>query len=348
MAPVALVLLAATLGAAALMPAALREMSKAEGRMSNEAASTFDIRHSTLLAKDSAFLKRAPPSGFVASGRPAPGFEDVYCRAGTRHANAINIAGCRVGREVAKIPVPIVEGWAEQMFTAGLVKDFGAVPQGTRLFHRFPVTNVHAVPVEITGLRASCGCIQATRAKRILQPGESTTIDVSLDTREFAGPDTESVRVAVGPNPVSTCELTVSAASRSNVICVPDRIAFGTLAPGQTSVRSTDIEYRGAGDPLAGGWKIEEVTVPKNLPVEATLRETARGPAMVSYRLTVTLRPGARTGRIRDYAYLRTNRKRDPPLPVMVTANVLPVQHSLPRATADMKGQTLPPAPPAR
>jgi hypothetical protein len=305
LASVALVLLAATLGAAALMPAALREMSKVEGRRSNETTSTFDTRRSTLLAKDSAFLKKARLSGFVASGG-----------------------------EVAKTPVPVFEGWAEQMLTAGLVKDFGAVPRGTRLFHRFPVTNVHAVPVEITGLRASCGCIQATRAKRILQPGESTTIDVSLDTREFMGPNTETVRVAVGPNPVSTCELTVSAVSRSDILCVPDRIAFGTLDQGQTSMRSTDIEIRGAGDPLAGGWKIEEVTIPKDLPVQATLRETARRPARVSYRLTVTLKPDARTGRIRDYVYLRTNRKGDPPLPVMVTANV--------------KGRTFPPAPPAR
>lgn len=283
--PVAILLLAATLGAAALMPAVL----SGRGQRSEVGELTSDPPTSERLARDSAFLKTARPGGFVASGG-----------------------------DVAKAPVPVVDGWAEQMFTAGLVKDFGKVPHGTRLFHRFAVTNVHAVPVEITGLRASCGCIQATRAKRILQPGESSTIDVSMDTREFAGTDTETIRVAVGPNPVSTCELSVSAVSRSDVLCVPDRIAFGTVARGQPSVRSTDIEYQAAAD-----WKIEEVTIPKGLPVEATLREIARRPARASYRLTVTLKPDARTGRIRDYVYLRTNRKGDPPLPVMVTANIV-------------------------
>ena len=261
------------------------------------------------VAKDAAYLKKALPSRFVVSRD-----------------------------EVAKTPVPVVNGWAEQMFTAGLVKDFGAVPHGTRLFHRFPVTNVHAVPVEITGVRASCGCIQATRAKRILQPGESTTINVSFDTREFGGPDTETVRVAVGPNPVSTCDLAISAVSRTDVLCVPDRIAFGTLARGRSSVRSTDIEYRGGADR-----EIEGVTIPKDLPVEATLTRDPQAGAPgtpdrrtggVSYRLTVTLKPDARTGRIRDYVYLRTNRKDDPPIPVMVTANVT--------------GHTSSPAPPAR
>ncbi len=223
------------------------------------------------------------------------------------------------------------------MFPAGLTKDFGPVPHGSRLFHSFPVTNVHAVPVEITGVRASCGCVKATRAKRVLQPGESTTIDVSLDTREFTGPDKETVRVAVGPSPVSTCDLAITADSRSDVLLVPDRISFGTVARGQTSSLSIEVEYRGAAD-----WKIEEVIVPKELPVVATLRETVRRPGRVAYRLTVTLKPDvgrapsrsdgrlAGPGRIRDYVYLRTNRKGDSPMPVMVTAYV-PPQTSSPK-----------------
>jgi len=65
--------------------------------------------------------------------------------------------------------------WAERMFTGGLSKDFGAVPFGTRLCHRFELTNIYSVPVEITGLRVGCGCVTATPGQRILQPGESTT-----------------------------------------------------------------------------------------------------------------------------------------------------------------------------
>ena len=126
--PVVLVMLAATLGGAALMPAIINDIA---------GPSEDDVQVASAVAKDSAFLQKARPDGFQASRD-----------------------------HVSKAPLPIIDGWAEQMFPAGLTKDFGPVPHGSRLFASFPVTNVHAVPVEITGVRASCGCVKATRAKR--------------------------------------------------------------------------------------------------------------------------------------------------------------------------------------
>jgi hypothetical protein len=209
------------------------------------------------------------------------------------------------------------QGWAERMFTAGLSKDFGAVPFGTELFHRFAITNIYAAPVEITGLRVGCGCVTATPGKRILQPGQSTTIDVTLDTRAFTGPNTQTVRVGFGQNPGSSCLLKVSAVSQTDVVFRPERVSFGTVAGGQVSVQSVDIEYSGV---LA--WKIREVIVAKELPFEAALSESVRQPGKVVYRLTVTLKADARSGRIRDYLYLKTNRTGIPPVPLLVTATV--------------------------
>ena len=84
---------------------------------------------------------------------------------------------------------------------SGLSRGLWRVPFGTQLLHRFEITNIYAAPVEITGLRVGCCCVTATPGKRILQPGESTTINVALDTRQFTGPNTQTVRVGVGPNP---------------------------------------------------------------------------------------------------------------------------------------------------
>ena len=207
--------------------------------------------------------------------------------------------------------------WAERIFTAGLSKDFGAVPHGTQLFHRFPLKNPYSVPVEITGLSVSCGCLTATRGKRILQSGESTTIDVAFDTREFTGPNSQTVRVGFGPYTRCVCVLTVSAVSQTDVLFKPDRVNFGNVELGQSSVQCTDIEYNGPLD-----WKIKEVIVAKALPVEATLSELVREPGKVCYRLTVTLKADVASGRIRDYIYLRTNQAGSPLMPLMVTANV--------------------------
>jgi len=208
--------------------------------------------------------------------------------------------------------------WAEKMFTAGRSKNFGAVPFGTQLFHRFEITNIYAAPVEVTGLSCGCDCVTATPGKRFLRPGESTTVDVTMDTRSFTGPNTQTVRVAIGPNPKSSCVLKVSAISRTDVAFKPDRmISFGTVTHGQASVRSMDVEYTGTLD-----WKIEGVIVAKELPFEVTLSELVRRPGKVGYRLTVTLKDDAKGGRIRDYIYLRTNQIEVPSVPVLVAATV--------------------------
>ncbi len=109
-------------------------------------------------------------------------------------------------------------GAAEKMFPNGLTKDFGAVPPGTKLLHRFPVSNLHAVPVTIAYLQPSCCCLTATAAQRTLQPGESTTIEVRMDAGDFTGLNTQNVRVKiVGPDFVSTCKLVVSAVSQAEI-----------------------------------------------------------------------------------------------------------------------------------
>jgi len=208
--------------------------------------------------------------------------------------------------------------WAERMFTSGRTKDFGTVPFGTQLSHRFEITNIYATPVEITGLRLGCCCVTATPGKRLLQPGESTTIDVALDTREFTGPNTQTVRVVVaGPSPRTACVLKVSAVSQADVVFKPDRISFDTATRGRVSVQSIDVEYNGS-----FAWKVENVIIAKKLPFEATLRELVRQPGKVRYRLDVALKDDARPGKIRDYMYLRTNQIDVPPVPVLVTATV--------------------------
>ena len=223
------------------------------------------------------------------------------------------------GTSVSSGTAAAARAWAEKMFTAGRSKDFGPVPFGTQLSHRFEITNLHETAVEITGLRLSCGCVQAAAGKRVLQPGEKTTIDVSFDTRQFTGPSTQTIRVGFGPNPRTACLLKVSAVSQTDVVFKPGWVSLGTVPHGQTAAQSIDVEYRGARD-----WRIEEVIVAEDLPFEATLSAPVRQSGKVGYRLTVALKENAPPGKIRDYLYLKTNQADVPPVPVPVAATVQP------------------------
>jgi hypothetical protein len=210
------------------------------------------------------------------------------------------------------------QGWAEKMVQGSPSHDFGVVPRGAQLFHRFTITNIYAVRMEITGLHPGCGCVTAVAPKRILEPRESTTIDISMDAARFTGPKTVSIRVTVGPEYVSSTELKVIANSRADVVFNPGQVSFGTVTRGQAVAQTIDVEYAG---PLA--WQVSEVVVPKELPVEVTFKDLYRKPGKIGVQLRVVLKADAAPGGLKDSIYLKTNDPAAPLVPVLVEANVL-------------------------
>lgn len=210
------------------------------------------------------------------------------------------------------------QAWAEKMFKDGLTHDFGVVPHGAQLFHRFTITNIYAVRMEVTSLVSGCGCVTATAAKRVLEPRETTTIDVSMDARRFTGSKSVAVRVTVGPEFTSSAELQVSAQSRADIVFNPGQVTFGQVTYGNTATTTVDVEYAGTLP-----WKINEVTVPKDLPVEVTSKELYRRHAQVGYRLTVTLKKDAPPGAVKEFVYLKTNDPNASLVPLLLEANVL-------------------------
>src|SRR5215471_7017070 len=114
---------------------------------------------------------------------------------------ALVVAAVTVSTASAQSP------WAEKMFKEGLSHDFGSVPRGAQLAHHFTITNIYAVRMEIISVQSGCGCVTATPAKRVLEPRESTSIDVAMDARRFTGMKTVGITVTVGPDFISSAHL---------------------------------------------------------------------------------------------------------------------------------------------
>jgi len=215
-------------------------------------------------------------------------------------------------------PMAEDRGEAEKMFSGGVSKDFGAVPSGTQLCHEFPLINNREVPITVAYLQPGCGCVTASAARDILQPGESTTIDVRIDTRRFVGPNAATVRVKiVGPDFESTCRLVLTAVSLADIAFRPEQAAFGAVTRGETPFRLIDVEHAGTPD-----WEVKEVVVPREVPFEVSLGEPQRRPGQISYELKVTLKGDAPAGLVRSDVYLRTNTPDAPLVPLTVTATV--------------------------
>jgi len=60
--------------------------------------------------------------------------------------------------------------------------DFGKVEEGIKLKHTFKISNTGDALLHINDAHASCGCTIPTLAKKYLQPGEATSLNVILDT----------------------------------------------------------------------------------------------------------------------------------------------------------------------
>jgi hypothetical protein len=209
------------------------------------------------------------------------------------------------------------QSWADKMFGGTTSHDFGSVPRGAQLFHRFTMTNIYAVPLEIVSARTSCGCATVTPSVKVLQPREKATIDVTMDAHRFTGPKTISVYVTVGPEYTSTATLQVSANSRADVVFNPGQVSFGVVPRGQRPVQSIDVEYAGKLD-----WRVTEVVKNTSDPVDAALEELYRRPGEVGYRIRVTLKADAPAGSLKHEVLLKTNDPASPVVPILVEANV--------------------------
>jgi hypothetical protein len=204
--------------------------------------------------------------------------------------------------------------WADKLFGGVNTHDFGVQPRGSQLKHKFKIANIYKVPLEITDIRVSCGCLTATPSKKVLQPNEVGSLDINMDGTRFVGPKTIRIFVTVGPEFVSTATLTVSANARMDVVFNPGEIDFGLVSRGQAPVRHIDVEYAGSFD-----WRVLEIVKSAASPFDLKVADLTTGPGVRGYRITATLKPDAPADKFKQEIILKTN---DPSAPVL-TFNIL-------------------------
>jgi RNA polymerase sigma-70 factor (ECF subfamily) len=76
----------------------------------------------------------------------------------------------------------------ENKFPDGRKHDFGKVQRGALLKHTFRIVNTSDVPLQLTSVRVSSGCMTGSVDKKVLQPNERGIMEITVDTRRFVGP----------------------------------------------------------------------------------------------------------------------------------------------------------------
>src|SRR3954454_17189506 len=122
---------------------------------------------------------------------------------------------------LAQQPAPVP--WANRLFQkdntpAVLVHDLGTIPGGTVAAHRFTVTNIYDVPMQVIAVEKSCGCLEAYPPQQVLQPNESAEFGITMDAGRFKGANAQTFRITFGPQHTSTAVIRVTATSRVDVL----------------------------------------------------------------------------------------------------------------------------------
>lgn len=196
--------------------------------------------------------------------------------------------------------------WADKLFGNDTSHDFGNVARGAQLKYAFKMTNIYKVPLEVTEVKVQCNCVKAEPSVKVLQPNESTTLNISMDGRQFSGPKTVRIYVTVGPKYISTATLIVTANARGDVVFAPSEIDFGNVQRGQTPTKTIDVEYVGT----MADWRVTEIvkngTAPFELKVEELPRLVGAAPKK-GYRISATLKADAAAGGFKQEVVLKTN-----------------------------------------
>jgi hypothetical protein len=220
-----------------------------------------------------------------------------------------------------KFFLPDIATNREQTAPPAIVHNFGDVPHGTLCVHKFTVTNVYDVPMQVTEVRKSCQCLDYVPLTRVLQPNETAELVVTMDAGKFSGSNTQTLYVTFGPKFISTAIIKLQANSRNDVTLNPGAVAFGTVAQGGKAGQSVMIRYGGR----SRDWKLTEVVPPQG-PFDVQLAEVSRGGPLrggAEYRLDVALKPTAPAGVISEQVTLKTNDPKNPLLQVSVTGTVV-------------------------
>jgi hypothetical protein len=208
--------------------------------------------------------------------------------------------------------------WADSLIDTKEI-DFGVIATGSDTVQVVRIRNTLSQPVHISHTSTSCACANAKAPeKSLLQPGEETTVEVSMNTRQFKQKKDSNLIIHFDAPQRAQVRIPVTAYIRTDVVFDPGRVQFGNVDFGAGKQMTVNIAYAGRQD-----WEIRDVKI-NHENLTATLKEVNRSGGRVNYELTMKMDPLTRPGRLRDMITLITDDSRNPYVPVMVEGVVVP------------------------
>lgn len=158
-------------------------------------------------------------------------------RASRKLSLALALAGI-----VATLAVYRAAAGAPSLAVDRTTHDFGAVPQGQVLRHRFVLANRGRGILRFGKIEAACGCTWTELPATQLRPGEETTLDIAVVTDVDTGPVQRYISVETSDVQQRTLVLTVSAIIEPEFRLSEKVLDFGQSAAKDEPSRLVEIQ----------------------------------------------------------------------------------------------------------
>jgi len=204
------------------------------------------------------------------------------------------------------------------------VKDMGAVAKGEKITYDFLIRNEGTAPLEISEVRASCGCT-ATEFDKTIAPGATGKVHVVIDSTTFAGAIAKGVTVFTNDSDNPQIELTIKA-NVQPIINVKPGYARYIIVQGEEK-EGTIEQTLWASD----GAPMEIVKVDSPYPfLKVAFREAKPGEQVPEgkgkqWRVQMTLDRTAPVGALAEFVRVTTDHPRQKLVEIPVSGFVRPV-----------------------
>lgn len=121
--------------------------------------------------------------------------------------------------------------------------DFGSLDNSATVEHDYPIRNEGAVTLEITSVRASCGCTVATASSRLVPPGGETSVHANFALKGRTGYQQKSITVESNDPDTPALVLQLHGTAVQSLRATPSSVFFGRISPSVNRSRQIDIEH---------------------------------------------------------------------------------------------------------
>jgi hypothetical protein len=204
------------------------------------------------------------------------------------------------------------------------IKDVGIVPKGDKVVHDFLIRNEGDAPLQITDVKAACGCTVVDYDKTIA-PGQTGKVHAELDTVTFNGAISKSVTVYTNDPEHAQLDLTVRAKVEPFIKTKPGYARYITVQGEEKTGTITQTLWS------PDGTAFDVVKVESPYPFLTTSFREAKPEERVAdvqgkqWRVEMTLSNDAPVGALADHVQIVTTHPRQKLVPIPVSGFVRPI-----------------------